>query len=76
MRDIRVKGFVRLDGTKNAEDEGIICNFKGSEVVKKMALDLGADATTVPYKEALTVEVVISPAQMTIDDIAENGGDF
>lgn len=76
MKEIRATGTVRLDGTKDADGEGIVCNFKGTDAVKKLSLDLKSKATGVPYKEDLAIEIIINKAQMTIEDVAENGGEF
>lgn len=76
MREIVARGTIRLDGTKDADGEGIVCNFKGSDVIKKMSLDLASRAKDVPYKEDLSVQVIINKAQMTIDDVASDGGVF
>lgn len=76
MKEIVARGSVRLDGTKDADGEGILCNFKGTDAIKKIQIDLKDRAGSVPYKEELSVEVVINKAQMTIEDVAEDGGAF
>lgn len=76
MREIVARGSIRLDGTKDADGEGIVCNFKGSDVIKKMSLDLAGRAKDVPYKKDLSVKVILNEEQMTIEDVASDGGVF
>lgn len=76
MREIVAMGTIRLDGTKDADGEGIVCNFKGADVIKKMSLDLADRAKDVPYKEDLSVKVIINKDQMTIEDVISDGGAF
>lgn len=76
MKEVVASGTVRLDGTKDGDGAAILCNFKGTEDVKKLTIDLGPSVRDIPYKDDLFVEVTIEKKQMTLDDVADNGGAF